>query len=131
MLEEESEGPAGIIGSVAVEGDRATVELRGEIDIASAGELRECVAKCLEGGCGHLTLGTSGDSFLYSTGLRILVETARRLGAGNLILTNPPRIVRRLIEITGLEEMLPMEPPADADDGNPSYRRHARPKDLI
>jgi anti-sigma B factor antagonist len=128
MLDEESKGPAGIIGSVAVDGHRATVELRGEIDIASAAELRECVANCVEGGCSHLTLDTSGVSFLDSTGLRILVETARRLGAGNLILTDPPRIVRRLIEITGLEEMLPMEPPADPDGGNPSYQGNGRPK---
>jgi anti-anti-sigma factor len=82
----------------------------------------------VEGGCSHLTLDTSGVSFLDSTGLRILVETARRLGAGNLILSDPPRIVRRLIEITGLEEMLPMEPPADPDDGNPSYQGNGRPK---
>jgi anti-anti-sigma factor len=82
----------------------------------------------VEGGCSHLTLDTSGVSFLDSTGLRILVETARRLGAGNLILSDPPRIVRRLIEITGLEEMLPMEPPADPDGGNPSYQGNGRPK---
>ena len=72
--------------------------LEGEIDMASADELRSSL---LEHAAGPLILDASNLTFMDSSGLKVLLEAAAsRNGSGNLVLRRPTRSVRRLFEIT-------------------------------
>jgi anti-sigma B factor antagonist len=82
--------------------------LSGDIDVANAGSIQSA----LIGLCGpgdQLTIDLSRVDFMDSMGLRMLMnvrQAADRVGTV-VILTAIPRPVRRLLEITGLEDELP------------------------
>ncbi len=104
--------PRGSIGrlgiSATVEGDRHTLTLTGELEIASAGMLEQAVAAACAAGAKELVLDLGGLEFMDSTGVGAI------LGARTLCeehhcdysLTPAHRPVQRLFELTGLREVL-------------------------
>jgi anti-anti-sigma factor len=94
-----------------VGGERhTTVGLAGEIDIANADEVGRGVREELA--AGPVLLDLSALSFIDSSGLRMLVELIRDAEESGWSLTigrefDP--MVRRLLEITGMLGMLPLE----------------------
>jgi anti-sigma B factor antagonist len=75
----------------------------GDIDLATADELKEAGEKALTEYCGTLRIDLSGVTFIDSTGLGALIHIRNAAGSGtSVILENPPRHVRRIFEITGL-----------------------------
>ncbi|WP_449060246.1 STAS domain-containing protein [Planomonospora algeriensis] len=86
-----------------------TVRLSGEIDILTAGALRERLLDALRHSTGPLVLDLSEVSFCDASGLSVLVgvqHRARELGA-ILILTAPRPHMSRILRITGLDRGLP------------------------
>jgi anti-sigma B factor antagonist len=91
--------------------DGAVVSLEGELDLASAPELRECLGTLAEGGATHIVLDLGGLAFVDSTGLSVLVMAANRTRAagGSTVLRHPSPSVIRLLEITGLLAVFEVE----------------------
>jgi anti-anti-sigma factor len=78
---------------------------RGELDIATAGELRDALA-AVEG---PLTLDLSALRFVDTSGLRLILEVtdrARRDGRAFAVVPGVPG-VQRLFEMAGVAELVP------------------------
>jgi anti-anti-sigma factor len=84
------------------------VTLVGDLDTLHAAELRAVPA-------GDLVLDVSGVRFLDAAGLTVLVELHARLERADarLVLVGVPRRVRRVIAITGVDQVLLASPTAD------------------
>jgi anti-anti-sigma factor len=94
--------------SIANEQVRSTtyvVRPRGEIDLASADELRAHLLHLLDGGAKLLIVDLDGVSFFDSTGLTALVTAqrhAKKLGS-RVTVARAGDYVAELFEITGLD----------------------------
>ncbi len=95
------------------EGSR-TIRLRGELDTSTAGDLI-AVLDPLAAEDGDVVLELSDLTFMDSSGLHVLLRTARDLdGRGRLILRDPTRAVRRILDLAGAARSggLTLEPPS-------------------
>jgi anti-anti-sigma factor len=103
-------GPAWQPFSVTVskDGDRATLELRGELDMSGTDRLRVALEQAEEPPSGLLVLDLSKLDFIDSTGLEVLLRAARRAhdSGRRLIVARPSRYVRRLLEMTAIDQSL-------------------------
>ena len=84
------------------------VTLGGELDVLTAGAaLRELLEQCAESGR-HVVLDMSQVTFIDSAGIGLLVKTHRRLADidRRLVMLRPHPSVRRIIELTGLDQVL-------------------------
>ena len=84
------------------------VRLGGELDVFTAGaEVRELLEECVESAC-HVVLDMSRVTFIDSAGIGLLVRTHRLLADVDrrLVLLRPDPNVRRIIELTGLDQIL-------------------------
>ena len=88
---------------------------RGELDMATQGELRTALEQ--QAGRGAVTLDLSGLTFLDTSGLRLILETAEaanRSGFAFKVLPGTPA-VQRLFEISGVRELIPFADPGEGD----------------
>jgi anti-anti-sigma factor len=92
--------------SAQAEGDEARAfRLVGELDAASTEAVAALVAQAPPGPQ-ELRLDLSELTFMGSEGVRLIVNLARaRTGPGELVLVNPTRPVKRVIELTGIERL--------------------------
>jgi anti-sigma B factor antagonist len=81
-----------------------TVVLTGEIDILSAGRLRETLMAVCNSGEPRVVVDMTNVTFMDSTGLSALVSSAKRFrsAGGEVALRSPGPSVRKVMEITGL-----------------------------
>jgi anti-sigma B factor antagonist len=89
----------------------ATLTLRGELDLASAGQLEESFAAIDEQGPSRVTVDLGGLAFVDSSGLRALLladERARENGY-ELVLLPGQEPVQRVFEMTGALDVLHFE----------------------
>jgi anti-anti-sigma factor len=101
-----------------VETGNGVVRPRGELDLATAGQVRTALQAETETH-GRVTLDLGGLSFLDTSGLRLVLETAaaaRRDGFDFVVLRGPPEI-QRLFELAGVLDMVPF-----ADGTHPGSR---------
>jgi serine/threonine-protein kinase RsbW/stage II sporulation protein AB (anti-sigma F factor) len=84
-------------------GRRRVLMLYGELDLATAPQFEER----LHGG-GDIVVDLAGLSFIDSTGIRLLITTAKQArGAGLLFeVRNPQPAARRLIQLAGVDQLL-------------------------
>jgi anti-anti-sigma factor len=84
------------------------ITLSGETDVTTVAELSELVTAQLSGGTLHLTIDASGLSFADSASVRVLVLAARTLRqrGGGLVLLRPQRVLARMLEIMGADQMI-------------------------
>lgn len=96
------------IVAVAVDLTQSTLQVEGELDIASADLLSASVDVELDEGRRFVRLDLSRLSFMDCTGLRAVVHAHNRCLAagGTLALTDVRPPVTRLLHITGLDEAL-------------------------
>lgn len=87
------------------EGDLHTVEVVGELDQATAPELRAALAETLQDG-GSVLVDLTGCEFIDSTGLSLMVESKRQIDNGErrFGVCCPHRDVRRMLELTGIDK---------------------------
>ena len=106
------------IAIVHADGD-VTVELGGEVDLACVCELRERLDTATGTSLGDVTINLSDVSFLDSTGLKVLLAAHHQLTATQRCLTvlSPSRPVYRVIELSGLLDVLDVRPPAPETTG--------------
>lgn len=86
------------------DGDAAVVKVVGELDLATAPQLRELLADLVAQGSRHVTLDLADMAFIDSTGLKVFVAGLQRLRdcGGELALRSPSATAMRVFEITGL-----------------------------
>jgi len=104
-------GSAGmVIETVTSDGVKAVVAVEGEIDMSNSDDLRSYLQRYVAAGYERIAVDMSGVSFVDSTGLRAVVMTSLDLRAvGEVTVRNPSPIVRALIDLSGLQETLPIE----------------------
>ena len=84
------------------------VSVSGELDSSNAGALEETIAPIAAGHPERLVFDLSGLRFMDSAGIAVLVGVAANVDAVEL--RRPTPIVQRVIELTGLTGVLPIEP---------------------
>lgn len=87
---------------------RAVVRLKGELDIATAAELRQHLTTARQSYGENVILDLTELEFMDSQGLSVIVSCHKAVhaAAGSLVLVAPRPIVRRTLEITGLSRRL-------------------------
>ena len=88
--------------------DVALLEVRGELTIASGFQLPLEVADMLRAGSRRLVIDLSAVEFIDSSGLGLLLNVQRRVDQeeGRLVLVEPAPRVRRVFEITRLDQQM-------------------------
>ena len=96
---------------------RATVAVRGEVDVYTAPQLRDRLYSVIADGIADVVLDLADMTFIDSTGLGVIVGTLKRLreSGGELTLRAPSRSTRKVLEITGLTRILTIV----GEDGQP------------
>ena len=104
---------------VRADGPRVTLALAGELDIVTAPTLRACL-ESIDNGFRQVVLDLTDVTFLDSTGLALMIEVHRRFRpeGRDLALSNPRSHVARVIDLTGVAEVLPV-----TGDASPLPRR--------
>jgi anti-sigma B factor antagonist len=108
--------------SVSVESadGSVVVHVAGEIDMASAPELRDALAEAVRRPPLRLTVDLAQVSFMDSSGLNALSWVRRAAPDTEVVLAWPSRQCRQILEISGLDRVFTLEPPAaDAAAGEP------------
>jgi anti-sigma B factor antagonist len=89
------------IGSEPVTG---AIILRGDLDLSAVKAFEQTLRGAIDHG-GPITLDVTELAFMDSTGVRLLIHTAQRLeGHGCLILHGANEAVRRVIDLTGIDD---------------------------
>jgi len=84
------------------------VELSGEIDVATAPHLSECLATLASHGCADIEVNLADVTFIDSNGLRTLAMLRQRVSdaGGSFVISDPSPMALRTAEITGLSASL-------------------------
>ena len=92
------------------------VSVYGEVDVATAPELRERLVDLVNEGRSRLVVDLGGVDFLDSTGLGMIVSALKRARThgGDLRVVCTESRITRLFEITGLDKALTLLPTVDA-----------------
>jgi anti-sigma B factor antagonist len=101
--------PMALLELETEQGDsRASLVLRGELDISSAPVLEEALGRVEAGGPALLVIDLRGLEFMDSTGLRTLVSADQRArNAGRrMAIVRGPEAVDRIFNVTRLDERL-------------------------
>ena len=94
--------------SCEVQGDPPALVVRGEVDAAGAAAFRAAIAELRSlVGARPAVIDLAAVTFLDSSGLAGLVDAAS--GGRPIVLRHPSPIVLRVIEMTGLDTLLPVE----------------------
>jgi anti-sigma B factor antagonist len=105
------DGPQLAIGSAAVSTDSAGIEvikLSGEIDMSNAESLRGAIEPVLEKAPKRVDFDLSTLEFMDSSGIALLLRVAAKTDTVHL--RGASVLVRRMIEATGLSDVLVIEP---------------------
>ncbi len=94
----------------------AVVSIYGELDVATAPDLKERLVDLVNEGRSRIVLDLGGVDFLDSTGLGMIVSALKRARThgGDLRIVCTESRITRLFEITGLDKALPLLPTVDA-----------------
>ena len=93
-----------------IEGGTPVIVVEGEIDVATAPQLRECLHEVIAEGNATVVLDLLPVTFLDSTALGVLVgalKRCRELGGELHVVVSDPRIMK-IFEITGLTNVFPI-----------------------
>jgi anti-anti-sigma factor len=93
---------------VSRENGTAVIRLSGELDMVSIESVRSAIEAALDGESERLVFDVGGLEFMDSSGIALLISVARKVRTVEV--RNPTDIVRRIIELTGLTEILLMVP---------------------
>lgn len=101
-------GPSSVTVKTSAEGGTPVVSLSGELDLTNAKRVQSVIEDMIAGGTRRLVVEVSELKFMDSSGLALLASVARKVP--EVKLRDPSPIVRRLIELTGLAEILNVSP---------------------
>ncbi len=84
------------------------VIVTGDLDVAGAARLRDCADGLVARGHDRLVFDLAGLGFMDSMGLGVLISLLTRGVA--IVLRSVPRHAAEVLELTGVDEMLTIEP---------------------
>ena len=85
------------------------VAIDGELDMATAAALRKPILDAIAAGHRHIVVDLTQVTFIDSTGLSVIIGAHKRLQpAGAIAVATESKMVRRVFDLTGLTEILPM-----------------------
>lgn len=92
-------------------GAASQLTVTGELDLATAPRLEEALDWLRATRCRRVVLDLRGVTFCDCSGLSVLVEadTAMSAGGGHLIVCGPSTALRRLLDITHLDDTLDID----------------------
>ena len=93
-------------------GPTTVIHLAGDLDLATAGQLRGHLRDVLDkGAVRRLVLDLAGLEFMDVTGLNVLVDAQRVVSedGGTLALRSPRPMVLRMLKLLALDEVVPVE----------------------
>ncbi len=93
-------------------GATTVLQLAGDLDLATAGQLRGHLRDLLDkGDVRRLVLDMAGLEFMDVTGLNVLVDAQRVVSddGGTLALRSPRPMVMRMLKLLALDEVVPVE----------------------
>jgi anti-sigma B factor antagonist len=90
--------------------DLAGVAVRGEVELVTAPELTAALDERIRDSAGLFVIDLCAVGFLDSSGIHCLVRARALLGRDDreLALVCPPGQVRRVLEMTGIDELVPI-----------------------
>src|SRR5512132_4034158 len=96
-------------------GAMVVVSVAGELDMATAPQLQDQISDLLEKGLGRLVCDVAEVSFCGSTGLSVFgrAKNSTDDAGGTVRLAAPQRGVLRILEVSGLVEVLHTYPTVD------------------
>lgn len=108
------------VSHVERDGDGACLRLAGELDLSTAPELTAAIDKLIAAGETRVLLDLTDLTFCDSTGMAVFVRGDNRAAAdgGWLRLTGANGRVERVLQVTGLAEVLHDEP----ESADPAFR---------
>ena len=94
------------------QGEELNVVMKGELDECTAPYVRlslDTILKDLSGGDAKLVLDLGGVSFMDSTGIGVLLGRYNKFRKNNvnIYIKNPQGHVNRILEMTGIYEIMP------------------------
>lgn len=100
---------------------QAVVVAEGQVDLATAPKLAEALTGAHGTGVTQIVVDLAGVDFLDSIGVRVLVEAARQAAQREVSLSvrGAHGWVARVLEITGVDAYLDVEPTRSAAPGDP------------
>jgi anti-anti-sigma factor len=92
------------------------VQVAGRLDYSAVQEIDPALAKLASTGAPRMILDMSDVSFLASIGIRSLLTSARALRSrgGSLALLRPTPMVAQVLQVTGIQAMIPVFDDLDA-----------------
>jgi anti-sigma B factor antagonist len=103
--------PSEPVASAVVTFDAAgvpVIKLSGEIDMSNVDALRVVIEPVIESAPDRVYFDLAALEFMDSSGIALLLRVAAT--AKTVYVRDPPALVRRLIEATGLSDVLPIDP---------------------
>jgi anti-anti-sigma factor len=98
--------------STTATGPTTVLHLAGDLDLATAGQLRGQLREVLDkGAVRRLVLDMAGLEFMDVTGLNVLVDAQRVVSGdgGTMALRSPRPMVLRMLKLLALDEVVPVE----------------------
>jgi len=84
------------------------IVVSGELDISNADSLKSAVNSVTAQRPDRLIFDLSGLRFMDSAGIAVLIGATTEVSVVHL--RNPSEIIKRVVELTGLSRVLPIEP---------------------
>ena len=104
MAELNTAGQAPITVRTRHQDGEPVISVAGELDLTNAKEVRSAIEAVISGHDQRVIFEVSELAFMDSSGIALLASVARQVR--EVELRDPTPIVRRLIEMTGLDEVL-------------------------
>lgn len=96
--------------STALPGDITRLTLTGRLDVTGTQAIEQPFSLATTSRAANIILDLSGVTFLSSIGIRLLITSARAQSnsGGKLVLAAPQPLVRKVLEIAGIDQLIPI-----------------------
>jgi anti-anti-sigma factor len=89
-------------------GEIRIIDLKGRLDTGTSPAAESAINKILDDGCQKLAINLAGTDYISSSGLRVLLATAKKMSAmkGKFKICQPNDVVREILDISGFSTIL-------------------------
>ena len=104
------------ISDEAIDSDTQLVRAQGELDRYAAPEFKRLLAETIESGKVRIVVDLTDAAFMDSTALGVLLAALKRLRVrgGTLAVASEQPTILRILDVTGMDQVLDLHPTAAA-----------------
>ena len=97
----------------ALDDGSVVIAVRGDLDLATAPQLRSLIGEQMGLGCRHVVVDFASADFIDSSGMGVLLWAARRLrsAGGDLVAVNVAGAVDRTFALAHIGDVIPVSHP--------------------